>query len=284
MKKIFVALVFLSFFVPCLKAEDKTTAECLHKLDTYVRYMPSRSARAQTGDVAITESQTEYAVEFKAWGKLPLELSLANQYIGIAEDTAVGLPAQLTALNLGLQATLPFFKVDKTYLRFKLIPSFYADTWSFHTSSFRLPAQVFLIYQPQEKFTFIAGVAVYPEFESEVLPILGMIYKPNDKLTFNLVPKRPNISYALNERLTLFAEGGISFGEFEVTKDNLKSANLIYKENRLGTGMKLKLNKYMEASVSCGGVFNRYLKYKDSLGKVGIKDGFYSELRIEAGF
>ena len=123
-------------------------------------------------------------------------------------------------------------------------------------------------------------MAVYPDFETEALPIFGFIYKPNDKLTFNLVPKRPNITYALNQRVSLFIEGGMTTCEFEVDHEGTKNAVLAYKESRLGSGFDFRLNGYLRGSISAGGVFNRSLKYRDGSGKVNINNGFYGEFRL----
>jgi hypothetical protein len=216
--------------------------------------------------------------------KLPLKFSLAPQYIGIENTTEVELPSNLTGLTTDIETTLPFFNFDKTYLRLGISPSFYGEDWDFETSNFRIPMRYFLIHQPNAQWTLMAGVAVYPDFQTELLPILGFIYQPNDKLIFRIVPKRPNVSYLLNARVTLFVEGGSSLNsEFEVTKDNLKNVVLRYKQMRLGSGVKLKLNKFIQSSLSAGAVFNRTLKYRDSLGKVNLKDGFYTEFRIEVG-
>ncbi len=296
----FIVLSVLLFFQKPIIAENQ--------IDSYFRYIPSRSVDAQSGKVEISEADTEYSYEFKAFDKLPIKLSLDNKYIGIENTTTVKLPAHLVGLTTDIETTLPLFMVqesikhfpiplrkllkviaegdfldvDKTYLCLGMSPSFYGDDWSFRTSGFRLPSRTYLIYQPTEKWTFLAGVAFYPDFENEVLPILGFIYKPNDKLTFEIVPKRPNISYILNDKTTLFAEGGSTFSEFEVSKDNLKNVVLRYKETHLGCGIKYKFNKFIESSISAGGVFGRSLKYRDdSLGEVDIKNGVYTELRLE---
>lgn len=251
-------------------------------VDTYVRYMPSRKVEAQSGKVKITDSDFEYSYAFKAFGKLPLELSLQQEYMSIDNTTVVELPAHLVGMSLGIETTLPFFNFDKTYLRMDVNPSFFSDNWVFHTSSFRIPTDAYLIYQPDKKWTFVAGVAVYPDFQIPVLPILGFIYKPNDRLSFNIVPKRPNISYILNEKVTLYAEGGSALNEeYEVKKGNQTNVVLRYRESHLGAGIKYKCNKFIQSSLSVGGVFNRYLQYKDSLGKVHIKNGLYSEFRVE---
>lgn len=255
-----------------------------HHFDTYLRYMAPHSAKAMSGEVGIIESEAEYAYELKAFSKLPLVFSLTTQYIGIENTTEVELPARLTGLITDIETTLPFFKFNKTYLRLGISPSLYGDSWDFQTSNFRIPTRYLLIYEPNAQWTFLGGVGVYPDFESELLPILGFIYEPNDKLTFNIIPKRPNISYLVNDRVVLFVEAGSSFNsEFEVTKDNLKNVPLCYKQMRLGSGVKFKINKFIQSYISSGAVIKRSLKYRDSLGKVNLKDGFYTEFRIEIG-
>lgn len=250
-------------------------------MDSLVRYIPSRGVSAMPGTITVSVAESEANYQFKVFGRLPVELSLYTEYTAIKNTTQVELPAYLTGLSAGIETTLPFFRFDRTYLRLKASPSYYGDDWSLRSSAFRIPAQTFLIYQMDDKWTFVAGVAVYPDYENTVWPILGVIYKPNERLSFNFVPERPNINYKVNEQLSLFAElGVITTSEYEVTKDDLKNVVLRYNESRAGAGAKYKFNKYVESSLSVGGVFNRSLKYRDSYGKVVIKDGFYSEFRV----
>lgn len=251
-------------------------------VDAYYRYMPSSNADSQDGDVSLMRTEEDINYTYKAFGKLPIEFSIKNEYVGIENTTAVVLPAHLTGVGFGIETTFPFFNVDKTYWRVAVNPSFYSDDYTFDSSAFRIPVQTFLIHQPNEKLTLIAGVAINPDFDTEVGPILGVIYKANDRLLFNLVPRRPTIFYKLNDRLTIFAEGGFNSGEYEVTKGNLKTAVLKYNDYHAGLGLKYKINKNIEASVSGGGVFGRSLRYRDdNFGKVEIKGTGYSEFRLE---
>lgn len=270
----FLAISLAWFLCPrlCLAAE----------IDSYVRYMPGRSVDAASGEIGVVASEAEYSQEYKIFSRLPVKFSLGTQYIGIENTTGVELPSRLVGLTTDAQATLPFLDFKKTYLRLGLSPSFYADDWNFPASAFRIPLRSFLIYLPDEQWTFLAGIAVYPDFEKKILPILGFIYKPNERLAFNIVPKRPNISYALTRRITIFAEGGGSLNsEFEVNQDNAKNIVLSYKETRLGAGVKFMPRTCLQGSLSAGGVFNRSFKYRDSLGKVDARDGFYTEFRLE---
>jgi Domain of unknown function (DUF6268) len=262
--------------------EEKPEEILPQELDAYARYMPFEGAKAQSGKVGIFDSASEYSYDIKAFGKLPVQLGLITRYIGIENTTAVELPAHLTQLSFGAETTIPFFNFNKTYITLGLAPSFLTDNWNFNPKSFRMLQRYFLIYQFNPKWTFIYGVGVFPGYKPTVLPILGFIYKPNDSLTFNIVPKNPEISYLLNKKITVFAEADVSGDEFEVTKDNFKNVVLNYNETHLGVGLRYKLNKYTQWTISSGAVFNRSIKYRqDSLGKVTIKDGPYINLRLD---
>jgi len=254
-------------------------------MDSYLRQMPSRGAKAQSGSVSIVEAASEYSYQVKVGGKLPVELALGAEYIGINNSTAVKLPAKLTSNAFGLETTVPFFNIDKTYFTVGVAMLFVSDNWNVRSSSFRIPQRYFLIHQPNEKLTLICGVGVWPDYDEVVWPIVGFIYKPNDRLTLNIIPKGPEISYDLNDKLTIFGQGDMSSAEFEVTKDGRKGVVLEYNEMHLGGGLRYKFNRHIKGSLAAGSIFGRSLKYRDeTLGKVAIKNGLYTEFRMEIDF
>jgi len=284
-------LLILAIFAAAINVRDVNAQSAVeaeaarHQVDTSIRYLPSRSFKAQPGKIAIVESDFEYSYTHTFFDKLSVEFSLNSGYIGLgASGTGeVPLPSRLTALGAGIETTLPFFNLEKTYWRVQLMPSYNTDDWSARASAFRMPVHTFIIYQPNAVWTFVGGVAVYNDFQERVFPILGFIYKPNDRLTFNIVPDDPHIAYALNDYVTVFAGGGITSSEFEVRKDSLRDVVMRYSNTHVGAGVTFKLNKHIEASVSSGYLFNRCLKYGDSRGKFNIKNDVYSEARIEIG-
>jgi hypothetical protein len=264
--------------------DDASEAKVSQSVETYGKYLPATKVHNQAGKVGIIDTGAEYNFDFKVFNKLPVEFSFVHTYISLNNSTEVYLPQHLVGMQFGIETTLPFLWFDKTYFRVALNPSYYTDTWAFKSAAFRMPVQTFAIYQPNEKWTFVLGVATFPDYESIVLPIAGFIYKPNEKWTFDLVPSRPNVSYAFNDKWTVFAEGGTNLtSEFLVNKDpQHQHAKLCYDEVHVGGGLKFTLNKYLKASVITGGSFNRKLQYTDSLGKVTLKNGYYTEFRIEA--
>lgn len=263
--------------------EEKNSNPFYHEMEASVRYESRSGVRAQQGSIEIIKSDYLYKYDFKAFDKLPVELSLYNRYTGIDNTVSnIRLPAHLIELSTGIETTLPFFKFNNTYFRVSVEPSFYSDTWDFPASSFRIPSYYYVIYRPNPKWTFLYGVYVLPDTQDPVLPVLGFIYKPNDRLTFYIAPRRPNIEYALSDKISIFGEGSFAVNnEYEVKFDDTRTAVLGYYETYVGAGIKYKPNRFIQTSLSVGGNFRRRLKYQDSLGKVNIKDGLYTEFRIE---
>jgi len=254
------------------------------EVDAFVRFMPASGAKAMSGKVSLINSEAEYSYNMKLFGRLPLALGVITGYTGINNTTAVELPARLTGISFGLETTLPFFNVKDTYFRIGVAPSFYGDSWDMNSSNFRLPSRLFWIYQPDKKLILIAGVAINVDYNEAFFPILGVIYKPNEKLAFNIIPPRPNITYALNDKWTVFAEGGMRADEYEVSEYGIKGTVLEYNDLRGGAGIAYSVNKHIDALLSGGMVFSRYLRYRqDSLGKVSLDNGPYAEFRVEIG-
>ncbi len=248
--------------------------------ESYFRLLPKRKVSHQSGKVGVMEEASEYNFEYKLFDKMPIEFSFQQQYIGINNSTVVKLPAHLTSLSFGLDFTFPFWKIKDTYFRIGVSPSFNTDNWSFYENSFRIPQRYFAIYRPSDKFTAILGFAFFPRYRTNFLPIFGVIYRPNDKWFFELIPSRPTINYNINSKLTAFAEYGGSMDEFVVTKDDVKGTALEYTEQHGGVGLQYHFNKFVDASLAVGGTFDHRLQYRDSLGKVKVDGGFYTEFRV----
>jgi len=283
---IFVTATLLTFpFVSraqVIKDEQEEERSGKWEIESSVKFEPRSSAKAQQGSVQIYRADSLIGYEFKAFGKLPIELSYYARETGLDNKvTDVHLPARLIENIFGLETTLPFFNFNKTYFRINLEPSYYSDRWDFPSSGFRMNSNYLLIYQPDHKWTFLGGIAFFPDTENPVLPVAGVIYKPSDKLTFYIAPPRPNITYKLTDKLSVFAEGSFAIdNEYEVKFDNTRRATLRYYETYVGGGIGYEVNKFISTSLSVGGNFRRRLTYDDSLGKVNLKDGMYTTFRV----
>ena len=250
-------------------------------MDTYFKYIPSRKDKAASGSISIVQSAAEYSYDLKIKDTLPLQLGVEAKYTGINNSTKLKLPSSLTLAAFGAEVTLPFFTIKDNYFRINIAPSLFGSKWNFRASSFRLLQQYFIISQPNEYLTLLLGVAVFPDFEDKVLPLLGFIWEPNDKISFNIIPKNPNITYFLNERFGFFLEGDIDLGEYEVDRGEEKNLVLKYSQATTGVGFQYNINKNSQFLFSTGGVFSRYLEYRDGFGKASIKNGAYIHCQFQ---
>ncbi len=271
------------FFSKELFAESQSTeVSPVFESESYVKYIPSRKVDNSPGKISIVEASSDQSIELKAFKDLPISLTINTKYIGLNEATDLHFPGYLTTAGVDIETTVPFFNVDKAFLRLGANPSFYSDTWDFSASSFRLPLRTIFIYQPNNALTFLTGLAFYPDFENKFYPIVGVIYKPNDRLTFNITSENPSITYALNKNTDLFLEGNAYLDEeFNTTRDKVKDVVLEYREITFGGGISHKFNSRVTASFSIGDAIDRVIKYKNSPDVIKIRDGAYMEFKFD---
>ncbi len=268
-------IAVLIFFCRDVSIAAEPAAEDVfcHEADAYIGYAPETYS---TG--------WEYSYDCKFFDKLPVTFSVGTDSMFISKKGAVSLPARLTAITADAETILPLFGLKGAYIGAGISPSFYSDSWSFEASSFRLPSRGFLIYQPDEKWTLIGGVAVFPKLKYPIWPIFGVVYKPVEELTFNLLSEEPNVTYDLNDRISLFAEGNFTYDEYEVDRGAAKNVILKYEAGSAGGGVEFKFSKFAKAALAAGGVFDRSLKYRDGNGETDLRGGFYTELRMVSEF
>ncbi|MCK9614924.1 MAG: DUF6268 family outer membrane beta-barrel protein [Candidatus Omnitrophica bacterium] len=253
-----------------------------HEAEAYVTFLPSTKSKDNKSRIQIIESEFDYSYEYKLFDKIPVTLSLSSEYIDIKENSQLNLPSHLTGLSVGCDVVLPFFNLDKTYINLGVSPSIYRDDWSFKTSSFRMPTDIFLIYKPNDKLIFVGGLAYFPDFKDQFFPAVGFVYKPNEKWIFNITTDDPSIAYMPNDRLTIFTQMELPLGaEYEVKRGDSENMVLIYNDMRLGLGVGYKINKFVSVSLAGGGVFDRYIKYRKVEEKLSIENGGYVKFSVD---
>jgi len=264
--------------------EKENLRESLNKqeVESYLTFLPSTRTKDENSHIQIIESEFDYSYEYKLFEKIPVTFSLTSEYIDIKENSSLDLPSHLIGLSTGVDVVLPFFNLDKTYINLGVSPSIYRDDWRFETSSFRMPVNTFLIYKPDEKWVFVGGLAFLPDYKDKFFPVAGFVYKPDEKWVFNITTDDPSIAYSPNDKLTIFTQMELPLGaEFEVKQGNNKNVVLIYNDMRVGLGVGYKINKFVSVTLAGGGVFDRYIRYRDVDGKLSIKNGGYAEFSVD---
>jgi len=285
---VIAAIVFLSFplTVQSSRAEETDKLQAMppvtegspaeNEVSVYTKYMPYSPADSQPGKVGILQTGGEFSHEFKILEKLPLTVSLSSDYMNIDKTVELPLPVSLLDLAVDIEAKVPALCFDDMYLSLGVTPSFACDQYSVGADSFLMPARALLIYILNDQLVIAGGAQFFSDFDNSVLPIGGIVYKPDDRWTLNLTTDNPYISYGITKYLEVFAEGDYSiYDQYKVRKGGDDNVLLEYRDISLGGGLRLKPGRYMTASISLGGVFCRGFKYPDASGKVDIDKGYY---------
>ncbi|HBO98031.1 MAG TPA: hypothetical protein DE315_00925 [Candidatus Omnitrophica bacterium] len=250
------------------------------------RHIYSGNIETTGGDIGITSSDFDLTYKFKVAGQLPVDISLDVGHKDINADTPVDLPTHLESRRLGLSTKFPAPWVGDGhfFMGLDIFPTLNTDGWDWKSGAFRIPFRGYLIFKESDDLILIGGVSVRPEYEREVLPVVGLIYRPNDRLSFNFASDDPNISCKLNDATLLRWEMDYAWDEYEVTRGAREGVVLRYQEISSGFGIEHQFNAVFKGIVSAGGVFNRQLEYSDEVGKVAPDTGFYTSARLTAAF
>ena len=243
---------------------------------TYTRWLPASAVSALPGKVSIIEAGGEAKYEFKILDKIPFDISAAFDYINICKTIPRPIPATLVNPGINLEVKLPLFNIKNTYFGANINPSFSCDMNCFGAKSFLIPARFVIIYVPNSQLTFICGPEFFTDFDNDTQLIGGIIYKPTDRITVNLTTDYPHMLYKINDKLDLLAEGQwVLFNQYKVSTGNDDNVLLSYREAWVGGGFRFRPAKFMNISLSAGGVFNRQLRFHHAGEKIDIDKGFY---------
>lgn len=250
------------------------------------RYIGKTDAGNMSGGVGVTETELDLVYDFELDNGMPVAVSFLARHVDIDNSTAVDLPSHLEGRTLGLSAKfpIPFVQSDHYFMGVDVYPSMFTDDWDWEDSAFRIPFRTYFIYRKHADFILVAGVRVRPDYDEKVLPVLGMIWRPNDRLTFNLASLEPDISYKLNDHWTAFLEFELVNEEYEVTRGAQKNVVLIHKSYSSGAGLRYTFKKTVEAAVSVGGVFAREFEYRDTRQEVEPDAGVYAKAKLTVQF
>ena len=246
----------------------------------------SSDVDVQNGKIKIYESEFEFDREWKMADQLPVDFSLNAGHIGIDHDLALELPAHLESRSVGIGTKVPAPLLDHEhyFIGVDVYPTLNTDDGDWKSGAFRIPFRAYLIYKRDENFIIVAGLKVRPQYDAVVIPVIGFIYKPDGRLSFNIASSDPNISYQLTDKTNVIWEFNFTSEEYEVTRGAQNGVVLKYQETSMGFGVEHRFTKNIKANASVGGVFNRRLEYKDGQGKVVPDSGVYAGAKINVDF
>jgi len=288
-------LVVVIFAPSVLFAGEGTTAkegtgDTIVTVMTKDRYTFASSVDHMSGRVSVNQSDFEVKYETKVFGKLPVSAWFDYKHLDINENIPVDLPASLQGRRFGVGTKLPvpFLNSKEYFIGIDVMPSWYSDSASLTSSSFRLPFRTYLIYNPidtlTDTFVLIAGAQIDVKAETPVIPVIGFNFQPNDRLEFHLASDEPTITYKLDNHWAIFTEYKPTFDEYGITRTSQKGVVLRVREVIFGGGIKFKINDWLDASLSSGLNAWRQFSYPDNAGKADVNNAPYIKARFSMIF
>lgn len=147
-------------------------------------------------------------------------------------------------------------------------PGFYAQS-DFGISSFDIPVtagRIFII-QPDHLYIFGGVYASFLRSGFPVLPLVGVIWIPNNNFRFMGVLPDPRIIYSPNRNLDLYVGGSLVGGSFRTDRNDnirptkLNGAQVNFSDYRVGVGMAYALSPQCTFDVSAGCSIQRQFKF-----------------------
>jgi hypothetical protein len=135
---------------------------------------------------------------------------------------------------------------------------------------------VFLSFRPE--FDLVFGVDYLDRGDVKLLPVAGLIWKPNPGMRIELVFPLPRAVYQLTERYRIYLEGDLGGGTWAIQRATLLDDLATYRDIRICLGVEHVENDGERTAFEVGYLFDRRLEYTSGIGNMNLNDSFILRL------
>jgi opacity protein-like surface antigen len=253
-------------FVPDTATEK--TALDLFNLDTSYVFESRLSLNDNNrfGEQDAFQFSVDYAHRFHLTGNIYLHAGVSYSRFDFGESGAP-VPGQLQSLAGIIGFDYMVGNDVGAFLQVR--PGFYTVE-HFDSDTFDAPITLARIWILQEKKLYLlTGVnAAFLRGEYPVLPLVGLIWYPNDQWKVYAVVPEPRIVYLPNEHLGIWLGGQLAGGSFRTPRSDtifprrLSGAQLDYSEYRAGAGLDFHLTNSVTLSLAGGYAIERRFNFE----------------------
>lgn len=224
------------------------------------------------GDVGITELDTFFTVVLPApTKKMPLFISpgfAVNLLDGPAGPSAPGLSP------CWYEVTTEFRWLAMLGTRwgfeFAVIPGIYADDLNrWDQEAFRLKSRATALYKYSATKSVVLGVSYLDRNDINLLPIIGVICKPNDDWRYELVFPQPKVArrFACGPDWDDWCYVAAEFGGDEYSYESVPGMRhrLTYRDLRIQLGLERKQKGGGGRRIEIGYIFDRRFEFDDGI-------------------
>jgi len=197
--------------------------------------------RGSFGDQYAIDNSFSYAHRFFLTGHLYLHLGIAYDRFDFG-TTGAPVPDHLQSVAGVIGVDYMHNNDVGAFIQIK--PGFYTEN-DFNDSSFDAPITLGRIFvlQPEKLYLFAGVNAAFLRGRYPVLPLAGLIWRPDDKWKIMAVLPEPRVIYSICDKFDVWAGGEFKAGSFRtdrrdtITPAKLNGAQVDYSEYRVGGGL-----------------------------------------------
>lgn len=185
----------------------------------------------------------------------------------LSDPDGIDIPNSLFGVSLRAEFWIP--KGDYWLFQFFIEPSLFSDFHAINSDAFRLPGQAMAFYQYASAWQLAGGIAYLDRADITLLPAGGLIYKPNDRIRFDIIFPRPKFAWqygcdpCIEKWMYFLGEfGGNSWAVSRPIGDDVLS----YRDIRILFGVEHKRKDSFSWLFETGIVVNRQVEYQSGIG------------------
>jgi hypothetical protein len=128
----------------------------------------------------------------------------------------------------------------------------------------------FLTVSPE--FDLVLGVDYLDRADIKLLPVAGLIWKPNPEMRFELVFPRPRAVFQLTGVYRLYFSGELGGGTWAIERVTLANDLATYRDLRACIGLESVEKDGRQSAIEIGYLFDRRLEYTSGIGNMQLDD------------
>ncbi|GFO69133.1 hypothetical protein GMLC_27120 [Geomonas limicola] len=228
-------------------------------------WWPKSDSRDAGGQVGLGEFRVKLGRSIKIERRFRFTPELSYTQVEVSAPAAARLPGSLYSTTLGLRLD---HQLDQSlgYSAF-IAPSIAGDYRAIGSDDVRVRLGVIGRFVSSQRLTLLAGLLYTPGYHVlPVLPIIGLVYRPDERWTISIAAPRPSVSYAVTPELKLNLNGEYNGTEYQLHQDSLGARVVRYRDFRFTGGAEWNLADRLTGEVAAGYAFYRKFLFYEQIG------------------
>jgi hypothetical protein len=227
-------------------------------------WWPRQDSERAGGSVGLYETRAKLARTLRLGRQLSLTPELSYSRTEISAPPAALLPRELHSASLGLRAD--FFASPQWSYSLFVAPTLAGDFRAIGADDLQVRLGLIGRYVASSKLVYLAGLIYQPGNHSlQLLPIMGAIYRPDERWTIGIAAPRPGVSYAATKQVKLQLGGEFTSAEYQLHQQILGARVISYRDFRVLGGVEFELSEIVKAEVAAGYAFGRNISFYEEV-------------------